>query len=485
MKNKLLAIVPARGGSKAVPNKPMQDVGGKPLILRTLETVTKVDEIDQVFTTSDSYEIQEYCRLRDYPAKARPTNLAGDNIALFDVARHLVESIGWTGDIAICQPTCPNLTPETLRRMVKMWQSSNVDWLIGVTPDYRIYWRNGQALGRRVNRQQRKPLMRETGAVQFMSSRHLKTNGGGLKMVVAVPEDESLDVDTMDDLLLADARLRRRYVHLVVIAGYRVGTGHYHRSISLAKALRRRGHSVTWEWRGKPTEEQKANARGVIQGEAVGEKPDVVVFDSLSPEREELVAAKRLGSKILVLEDEEKTSSDLADKIINEMCDSRDLRYSSIRSEFHHLPKRKHKQHAQRVLLTFGGTDPTGLTEQVTAVLDRVPEVYPMTVGRQSMANAMRHCDIVITSRGRTVYEAAMSETPCISIAANKREGRHIKLPGVTYIGKSYIRTTLPQRVVELLGDRQLRQRMATMAKQQLDTRGIDRLVHEIEGLAL
>ena len=56
-----IAIIPAKGGSKRLPNKNMYLINGMPLIQYTLNYVKKCEEINDVYVTTDSTEIKNYC----------------------------------------------------------------------------------------------------------------------------------------------------------------------------------------------------------------------------------------------------------------------------------------------------------------------------------------------------------------------------------------------------------------------------------------
>ena len=56
---KILAIIPARGGAKGIPNKNIQNVGGKPLIARTIEVALQSNIIDRIIVSTDDQKIRD------------------------------------------------------------------------------------------------------------------------------------------------------------------------------------------------------------------------------------------------------------------------------------------------------------------------------------------------------------------------------------------------------------------------------------------
>ena len=77
MKGKILAIIPARGGSKGIPGKNIKELNGKPLMAYTIEEALKCPEIDRVVVSTDSKEIAQVAE--KYGAEVpfmRPAQLA-------------------------------------------------------------------------------------------------------------------------------------------------------------------------------------------------------------------------------------------------------------------------------------------------------------------------------------------------------------------------------------------------------------------------
>ena len=108
--------------------------------------------------------------------------------------------------------------------------------------------------------------------------------------------------------------------------------------------------------------------------------------------------------------------------------------------------------------------------------------------GVPSMAAAMRGADLVITSAGRTLYEAAATGTPAISLAVNARETGHAHLGvGNLYLGHhaTVSDSALKRTVTNLMVDQTLREDLGKQGKQSIDGKGTQRLVHLIEGLML
>lgn len=107
----VVAIVPARGGSKTVPHKNIQPLGDKPLMAWSIEVAHAAASIDAVVVTTDSEEIAQVAR--DYGTSVihRPARLATDDALVIDAIRHALRA--WRDrnepiDVTVLlEPTCP------------------------------------------------------------------------------------------------------------------------------------------------------------------------------------------------------------------------------------------------------------------------------------------------------------------------------------------------------------------------------------------
>jgi CMP-N,N'-diacetyllegionaminic acid synthase len=112
MKRKILAIIPARSGSKGIPKKNIKYLLGKPLITWTIEQAKKSSLIDTVFVSTDSEEIANIAeKWAVHVPFLRPPELAKDDSPTIDAINHVIESFekeGKTYDIIVLlEPTSP------------------------------------------------------------------------------------------------------------------------------------------------------------------------------------------------------------------------------------------------------------------------------------------------------------------------------------------------------------------------------------------
>jgi len=217
----VVAIIPARGGSKGIPLKNLQPVAGKPLIAYVIEACLGAKSVDRTVVSTDHQGIADVAR--QFGAEVpfmRPQELAGDTTTLDPVIFHAVDTLertdGVTVDIALTvQPTCPLLSSETIDRAVAELIEGDWDSVITVRDDRHLRWtlvdgRPVPLYAARVNRQQLPPTFCETGAL-FASRRRVITPtdrlGRNIGLVVT-SEQEGVDIDTELDLRLAEIIIR-------------------------------------------------------------------------------------------------------------------------------------------------------------------------------------------------------------------------------------------------------------------------------------
>ena len=112
-KPEIVAIIPARGGSKGIPRKNIRDLCGKPLVAYSIEVALKAKKIDRVIVSTDDEEIAEISR--SFGAEVpflRPPELAVDSTTTIDVLVHLVETLKSLDNLkfthlTLLQPTSP------------------------------------------------------------------------------------------------------------------------------------------------------------------------------------------------------------------------------------------------------------------------------------------------------------------------------------------------------------------------------------------
>ncbi len=145
---RVLALIPARGGSKGVPRKNIRTLGGKPLIGHTIDAARKTKRIERVVVSTEDDEIAEVAvSLGAEVPFLRPTRLAQDDTPMFPVVVHALEAViagGWTPDaVCLLQPTFPFRRPEDIDACIDALEALRADCVISVhrvPDDFNPHW---------------------------------------------------------------------------------------------------------------------------------------------------------------------------------------------------------------------------------------------------------------------------------------------------------------------------------------------------------
>ena len=142
-KKKILAIIPARGGSKGIPQKNIVDLAGKPLIQWTIEAAKNSKYIDRLIVSSDDKEIINVAVKSGAEAPfVRPEELAKDETSGIEPVLHAIEFINDHYDyIIVLQPTSPLRLSLHINEALEQFVKSNSESCVSVTKtDKSPYW---------------------------------------------------------------------------------------------------------------------------------------------------------------------------------------------------------------------------------------------------------------------------------------------------------------------------------------------------------
>jgi len=136
---RILALVPARSGSKRVPNKNTRLLGGKPLIVWTIEAAQGISEICDILVSTDSVEIQSISsKAGAIVPWIRPSDLSTDHATSIDVAIHALDKYeneyGEVDGLLLLQPTSPFRTKKYIRDGIRKYILGRGNSVIGVSP---------------------------------------------------------------------------------------------------------------------------------------------------------------------------------------------------------------------------------------------------------------------------------------------------------------------------------------------------------------
>lgn len=218
----VLAIVPARGGSKGVPGKNLRPLAGKPLIVWTLEAAQAASTVSRLVVSTDDAAIAQVAAQAGAEVVHRPAELAQDTSptepALFHALEVLKATSGYEPDaVALLQCTSPLRGPELIDAAVRKLFATGCDAVMTVTPIQHWYLCGTVSdqgvfvpeydYQRRPRSQDMPQKYRENGALYVTRRESLNQYanrlGGDVRVIVMDPV-RSIDIDTWEDFRLAE-----------------------------------------------------------------------------------------------------------------------------------------------------------------------------------------------------------------------------------------------------------------------------------------
>ncbi len=217
--NKTIAIIPARGGSKRLPNKNILSLGGKPLLVHSIEFVKNHDFIDEVYVSTDDAVIKKVAL--QYGAKVidRPKEISGDLEPTITALQHVLEVLHEKiENVVLLQPTNPLRPDNLLFEALEIFEKNKFESLFTVSRDEHklgkieddkfipFNYQHGQ------RSQDLEPLYYENGLLYIAKATLIKQgiliNENSFPFIVEHPFAK-VDIDTQDDFDYAEYLLSK------------------------------------------------------------------------------------------------------------------------------------------------------------------------------------------------------------------------------------------------------------------------------------
>ena len=218
----MLAIIPAREGSKGVVGKNIRHLGGKPLIAYTIQAALESKKIDRVIVSTDSHYIAEVSM--EYGAEVpflRPKSISQDDSLILDNYKYMLERLkienGEVIDSFVAiQPTSPFRNSFDIDSAIELFCNNNTDSVISFTkeahpPEWNRIINDDSTFSNFIteeiyNRQAYKWVYRFNGAVYVYKSELIKNSVmyNDTSLAYVIPEERSLDIDTENDFMYAE-----------------------------------------------------------------------------------------------------------------------------------------------------------------------------------------------------------------------------------------------------------------------------------------
>lgn len=219
----VIALIPARGGSKAIPRKNLAPLGGRPLLAWAVDAAREAATVTRTVVSTDDDEIAAVARDLGADVVVRPAELARDETPMAAVIAAALAELGPLDALVLLQPTSPLRRAEHVDAAVRLFRETGADSVVSVVEVPHRY-RPGSLMalaGDRLVRladdhaatRQEKPAVyaRNGPAVLVLRGDWAGPDlyGGDCRAYVMEPRD-SIDVDDLFDLELAELLLARR-----------------------------------------------------------------------------------------------------------------------------------------------------------------------------------------------------------------------------------------------------------------------------------
>lgn len=506
---RILAVIPARAGSKGVPNKNIRLLNNKPLIAYAIINAQKSRYITDIIVTSDSAEIEIIAKQMKVSFKKRSAALCGDEVTLdsviFDVSKD-----NFCDYVVTMQPTSPTLNPETLDRAIEYVISNKLDTLISAINKPHLSWKESEGKKvpnyiERVNRQYLPANYVETGAFIISKYEVIKQNSRiGKKIdIFEISKGEAIDIDTFEDLKYAGDFMQKKSVAIYVNGNNTRGTGHVYRALELADSFYTKP-DIYYDFNqtekiifGKTTHNLlPVNGLAELYQKLSIKQYDIFINDILSTSIDYMIGLRTVipNAKIINFEDDGEGVYK-ADLVINALYQDTEIPYMKAGEKYYISSKLfmfyqpiTIRPEVKDIFISFGGADPQNYSDRLLKIIKQEKYKtlnFQVVLGRaklnvedlliydtceninvwfdiSNMPEIMSQCDIGITSRGRTGYELALLGIPTIAMAQNKREEKHGFVNnenGFFYLGLNpsdhLIESTLDMYIDMLQEDRQ------------------------------
>jgi spore coat polysaccharide biosynthesis predicted glycosyltransferase SpsG/CMP-N-acetylneuraminic acid synthetase len=543
---RVVAVVPARGGTDRIPYLNIKRLGDRPLLAHTLDAARAASSVDRVIVSTDDDAVAEVAKGCGAEAPfVRPRELAEEVNSLMRVVQHALREIERQGDrpdvVVLLQATTPFRDARAIDAAVARLVEGGFDSVVSVTEDRTLAWKDEHGLlvplfAEAGPREKQPPIFKENGAVVALrrAAVDAKARFGSRVGYLVLDKRSGFTVYDLEDFWMAERLLRQPRILFRADGGRRIGMGHVYRSLAIADALVQASQAeAAFLMSGEHAEGIAAVSRAGYPVRVASDTrletqlqhirdfaPAILINDLQTLDDAYLRALSHLGCTTVNLVDtldDLEVTEHYKQVIVSVMNAERETpegfyggpEFAILRSHFQGRPKEL-RQQPRLLLLSFGGSDPQGLTllalratrdlpasvevvavtgpafadqkrlEALVAGLPRAPRLVHAAPGGH-IADLMQEADVVVCSGGMSVYEIAALGTPGIVLGQNAREDERMRgfaTKGTLQylgLGTEVSEAALRQAILGLLEDAPRRRAMSERGRALVDGMGAAR----------
>ena len=469
----LAIVIPAVKKNVAFPDDLVKKLAGISLIQRAINTAKLAFPNQQVHVVTDSEEIRLICQRNDVVCIYDKSLRLDSGNLLGSLCIHLGFLLDEKRGLLLLSPYAPLLKADELQRAYKEYLVRGAELMIPVcSARLRIFENVPRPLSMLMHDGLGRDLISESHAFLILRTTLLQQAGEYLIEPLAYPLMEmSPEIRNYQDWWLCEKLINRRRIVFRIIGNKTVGMGHIFHSLALAHEIT--DHEIRFVC---DTESEVAASKlagydywlGVYPNEDIENaildlNPDLVINDILNTEATYIRRLKQNGVHVVNFEDLGSGAAE-TDLTINDLYDDPVIpgdnilwgkKWFIIRDEFADAQPRKLQARVKRLLIAFGGTDPSDYTrlilqcileycarmaididvitgegyehmQELEALIGNTKKpVIRYTHATGVMSHLMEQADIAICSNGRTVYELAHMKVPAIVLSHHEREKTH------------------------------------------------------------
>lgn len=212
----VIAIIPARGGSKRIPRKNLLPFAGKPLVVHSIEDALGARRVHRTIVSTDDAKIAAVSREAGAEVIDRPAELAGDTATSESALVHVLDVIRQRGErepdlVVFLQCTSPEREPADIDAAIALLEDTGADSLLSATRSRRYLWhmKDGSAVPfnydyrKRWREQDFPEQFMENGSIYVFRPSVLRAGNnrlGGKIVIYEMNEESKLQIDVPEDL---------------------------------------------------------------------------------------------------------------------------------------------------------------------------------------------------------------------------------------------------------------------------------------------